>query len=137
MQLETRQAQMFMQIYNQMNDSGFQAALKKVVPLEIHSFNEFQELFSWDSPEGLENWSSLDRLVAYYEGVGVLVREELLDVKYVALLICGMTIILWEKFSPFVDEIRRYSNSRRWASEWEYLYNELIKYLEEHPELKP
>jgi hypothetical protein len=137
LQLETRQAQMFMQIYNQLNDAGLQNALQKVLPININNYKEFEELFSRDTAEGLENLAALDRIVGYYEGVGVLVKEGLLDIKYVALLICGMTILLWEKWGPYAKDIRKYFGSKRWASEWEYLYNELVEYLENHPELKP
>jgi hypothetical protein len=35
-----------------------------------------------------------------------------------------------------VEEGRRELNLPRWYSETEYLYNELMKYIEEHPELK-
>jgi hypothetical protein len=137
LQLETRQAQMFMQIYNQLNDTGFQKAFQKIAPMKIQSYTEFIKEFSWDTPEGMENFAALDRIVSYYEGVGVLVKEGLLDIKYVALLMTGMTILLWEKMGSFAEDVRNYYGNKRWASEWEYLYHELLKYLEQHPELKP
>jgi hypothetical protein len=42
----------------------------------------------------------------------------------------------WEKLAPHIDELREESNNIRWGSEVEYLYDELMKYHEEHPELK-
>ena len=137
MQLETRQAQMFMQIYAQVNSIDFKQAVMKMQVYNFENIDDFLEVFNLDSKEGIENWQSIQTIVTYYEGVGVLVKEGLLDIKYVALLICGTTINLWEKFDRIADDIREYTGSRRWASEWQYLYNELIKYLEEHPELAP
>ena len=112
-------------------------AVRKLIPLNFDNFEEFNEIFNFETIEGQENWMPMLTVVSYYEGVGALVKEGLLDIKFVALLICGQTINLWEKFAPFADEIREYVKNKRWASEWEFLYNELIKYLDEHPELKP
>jgi hypothetical protein len=53
----------------------------------------------------------------------------------VALLLCGMTRLYWEKHIPMLDEGRRVIGSRRLYSENEYLYDELMKYLGIHPEL--
>jgi hypothetical protein len=41
-----------------------------------------------------------------------------------------------EMFGPIADEVRVRYNRPRVGIETEYLYNELMKYLDEHPELK-
>ena len=69
------------------------------------------------------------------EGVGVLVREELLDIRFVALLLSGHVQMFWEKNLPIIDEWRQFWNNPRVWSETEYLYNALMKYMEEHTEL--
>jgi hypothetical protein len=71
----------------------------------------------------------------YWEGIGVLVKEKFLDIRLVALMLCRNTRFFWEKLKPFVDEARVNMGYERWMSETEYLYNELLKYLDEHPEL--
>ena len=71
----------------------------------------------------------------YWEGIGVLVKEKFLDIRLVALMLCGNTRFFWEKLKPFVDEARVDLGYERWMSETEYLYDELLKYLGEHPEL--
>ncbi len=73
----------------------------------------------------------------FFEGVGVLIREGLLDVRLVALLMTGQAKMFWERNQSFIEEMRRDWNAPRIWSEWEYLYNELMKYNEEHPELSP
>ena len=82
-----------------------------------------------------ENWEALDMQLSYYEGLGTMIREGLIPIRYVALLMAGVTRLLWEKYGPFFIYARPRMNLPRLASEWEYLYNELIKYMEEHPEL--
>ncbi|UCE38751.1 MAG: hypothetical protein JSW00_05850 [Thermoplasmata archaeon] len=71
----------------------------------------------------------------YLEGLGVLVRENLLDIKFIALLIGGGVKRHWEKIAPYVYELREKGKAPRVFTEFEYLYDEVMKYAEEHPEL--
>ena len=41
----------------------------------------------------------------------------------------------WETQAPYILEFREKINSPRGWIEWEYLYNALMKYAEENPEL--
>lgn len=129
--LDTRQAQMFMSIYNQSTTKEFNKALNKYMESQWSSWDDFREL--WKNAEFREAFNVVG---VYYEGLGVLVREGLLDVRMVALLICGMTRMYWEKLSPIVEEGRMVTGYSRFASESEYLYNSLMTYLDEHPELR-
>ena len=70
-----------------------------------------------------------------YDGLGVLVMEGLLDIKYIALLMGGRVRLWGEKIMPILDDGRRAMGFRRWLSEAEYLYNALIRYIDQHPEL--
>ena len=72
----------------------------------------------------------------FYEGLGVLVKERFVDIRYVALLMTGLTLQFWEKIRPAILEAREVEQSPRILSEFEYLYEELMKYIEKHPELK-
>ena len=87
----------------------------------------------WNSVEGFK---TVVVLGAYFEGLGVLVRENLLDIRVVALLMTGNVINYWSKLKPIIGDIREALNWPRAWIEAEYLYNELMKYLEEHPEHK-
>jgi len=130
-QLETRQAQMFMGIYTQITTKEFSSAFWKIMGSNWSNYEEYRELSK--DPE----FQNAGQIVgSYYEGVGVLVREGLLDIRWVALLMCGMTRRFWEKMKPIIEEGRRAMGFPRWMSETEYLYGELMRYLEKHPELK-
>ena len=91
---------------------------------------------AWPDRQGEEFVREYQNLCAFYEGLGVLVREGKLNIRWVALLLSAPTRQLWEVHAPFIDEIREATNVKRGMAEWEYLYNELMRYLEEHPELK-
>ena len=131
--LETRQAQMFMQIYNQShNDPSFINDMHRIFPKKISSYEGFWKEME-DDPE-LEN--ATQRTGMFYEGLGVLVKEGYIDIKLVALLMTGTTRRWWENlYKLWIEDGRKKFGFPRWMSESEYLYNELIKYITDHPEL--
>jgi hypothetical protein len=131
--LETRQAQLFMQIYNRLNEADFIAHFTKVMTVEWADFNDFLEKFG---PEKPDNYNSLWAIIGYYEGIGVLIKEKYVDIRLVAELMAGITRQFWEKMEPIYEDGKKYWNYPRLWSETEYLYNELMRYMEEHPELR-
>jgi hypothetical protein len=131
--LETRQAQMFLNIYNQTRSNDYITSFNKImIEYKWTSFKDWMDLYTND-PE----FRRVSDVVGwFYEGLGVLVREGILDIRWIALLICGPTRWYWEKYMPIVEEGRStLAGNKRWWSESEYLYTELMKYLKEHPEL--
>ena len=120
--LETRQAQMFMNIYDRSQTKEFTNAYIKVIKTRWSTFQEYKALYN--DPEFLEAENIVGN---FYEGLGVLVREGLLSVRLVALLMCGMTRLYWERHMGMVEEGRVSLGYKRWRSEAEYLYVELIK----------
>ena len=128
--LQTRQAQLFMQLYDRWTfDIG-----EKFWDFLEDDFKTAEQYF-----EKMNNDKEFRRRISilsrYHEGVGVLVRFGLLDVKYVAYLASWPTRMYWERYKPIIEDVRKLQNAPRSSSESEYLYNELIKYLEKHPEL--
>ena len=135
-QLETRQAQLFMQIYNQgANNRDFIEAWNRVQHMEFNNLQEFLDETDYENPETRENLFAVNVLTGYYEGIGTLVKENMLNIRWVALLFGSWTRMFWEKVEPIADGIRVHHKVPRIFSETEYLYNELMKYMKEHPEL--
>jgi hypothetical protein len=135
--LETRQVQLYMQIYNQgINNRNFIEAFHRIQNLKWDNSQEFLDLVDYNNPETRENAVALGTLVGYYEGVGTLVKENMLSIRWVALLFGSWTRMFWEKIKPVAEDVRINTKAPRTFSETEYLYNMLMKYMEEHPELK-
>jgi len=127
---ETRQAQMFMSIYDKHSNIHFSKAWEKTVFTPWKTWEDFSKL--WEDPE----FNDAAMLIGTsYDGLGVLVMEGLLDIRLVALLMGGRVRPWGEKIMPILDDGRKAMGFRRWLSEAEYLYNELIKYTDLHPEL--
>lgn len=73
----------------------------------------------------------------YFEGIGVLVHRNLIDVDLVDDMMSSLLISYWEKRGSLIYEARERFNSPQ-IMEWtEYLYNEVRKVAErQHPELR-
>ena len=136
--LETRQAQLFMNIYNQsFANQEWLDAYTKVMRTHWESYEEYMQKQDWNSDESDSEFIRAANLVyCFYEGLGVFVKEWLVDIRMIALTMTHMTRTLWEKIAPIIYEMRKRRNYPRALSEFEYLYDELMKYIEEHPELK-
>ncbi len=136
--LETRQAQLFMNIYNQsFANQEWLDAYTKVMRTHWESYEEYMQKQDWNSDESDSEFIRAANLIyCFYEGLGVFVKEGLVDIRMIALTMTYMTRTLWEKIAPMIYKSREQLNYPRMLSEFEYLYDELMKYIEEHPELK-
>ena len=126
---ETRQAQLSMQLVNGWSQPHLVEARAFYGNLGPTSYGEYAKL--WQNPETemkMRLWG------CYCEGIGVLVRENYLDIKIVAGLIGGVVKSDWEKISEHTDRMREEMGHPRTWIEWEYLYNALMRYAEDNPE---
>ena len=105
-QLETRQVQMFMQIYNQYQTPEYRKASRIFHLMKFENFDEYSKLLDPNTPETLENFEAVITIITYYEGLGSLVKEGFLDIRWIALLMAGTTRQIWEKLYPVINEMR-------------------------------
>ena len=135
MQLETRQAQLFWQLTDKFSSKEGLDYLRVLGEATWSSHEEWLEKYKNDIKyDNAYRW-----LATILNCRGVFLREDLLDVRLLALIESvrerGPTIYWWEKHRDVIINERKRLNNRRYCSEWEYSYNLLVKYLEEHPEL--
>jgi hypothetical protein len=133
LQLETRQAQLFMQIYQQFISKDFKLSYLDII--NNWSWDDFDD-FIRKYVADIENNSKWDIVGSFFEGIGVLVKRGLVNPALVDDLMSGHTLMSWEKMEPVYLEIRRRWNWPQIAEWWEYLYNEIKAIAsEQHPEL--
>ncbi len=130
-QSKARKTQVYLQMVNIFSQPNRDEARRKFNDFEWSTAEDFIE--DWRNPEGRK---AIGAQGSWYEGLGVLVKENLLDIRIVALLLTGLIISFWDKFIPIIDETREAFGSPRFYIETEYLYNQLMKYIEEHPEIQ-
>ena len=132
-QNRTRQAQVFMQLYNRYLDIFQAHGFFETILQKLSSYDDFMRKYNADE----EFKQAMDCLLPFYEGLGVMVKEGYFSIHLVALMWTGMTRMLYENIvEPMIDEARVVSNLPRLWSETEWVCKELLKYIEEHPELK-
>ena len=128
-QNRTRQAQLLMQIVNQFCHPNIVEARDLFNRIELNSVEDLKNIF-----EDREKAVILRRYWGWVEGIGVVVRENYLDVKVIAGVMFGVVTRDWEKLAPYVGEYRELIGSPRAWIEWEYLYDKLMEYARENPE---
>ena len=125
-QNRTRQAQLFMELYDQYYTPEFHRRWMEAV----YMIQE-EDLFDSDgTPTFLkgkidEVYVEINSLLCYFEGIGLLVNRKLIDIDLVAELMSTPIIFVWEKVSNFVERTREILK-RPQVYEWfEYLYSEM------------
>ena len=143
---KTRQAQLFIQICNQtLNNPTFMKGYYNIMDNEWKDFDEYLEFLG---EPGSENWNDVFLVGGILESIGVLVEEGLVHINLIASLMARVVIEYGEKVVPMLHErALMWRQTRiqqgksllemRAGAQWkaEYLYNELMKHLEAHPEL--
>jgi hypothetical protein len=130
-QSRNRQAQLFMSIYKETQTKEAQIDFLDFDTIIMSSADDWIKL-----REDREKFMVLASRLSYYEGIGVLVREGLIDVGLVAKLSSGNIIWFWERYRDGVMALREHYQWPRWAVELEYLYDRIIQYAKDHPELE-
>jgi hypothetical protein len=134
LQLETRQAQLFMELYREYRDPAFRKMYQEVSEWPWVDNEDFRRKYS---PEAsIEKYSLYASVMAYFEGIGVLVKRGLLGIDMVYDLLSIQIRSVWEKNREQTYWARKTLDMPQLWDDFEYLYNELMKYIEEHSELK-
>lgn len=133
LQLETRQAQLFMQIYNRFNDREMMRMQFEFQSWEWEDYDDWERKYE----SNVDALSLRATIGAYFEGMGVLIERGLIDPTLVDDLMSSPILMYWRKFEPVIHEARRRSGYPQRAEYQEYLYNQILAIAEkQHPELK-
>ena len=123
-EIETRQAQLFMELYNRFSEEDFYKKHLTVRHLYTWTdYNDFIEKYWLEN--NLEDYSKISSLLMYYSGIGVLVERKLIDIKMVSDIMGPSIYRIWEKYEPMILEHRKNRNDPWLWEHFEYLYNEV------------
>ena len=133
--LETRQAQLFMYIYDRWSSPDYNKHFFALREWEWNDYEDFMERYGGDkNPDIYYHFSSIG---TFFEGIGVLVKRKLIDPTIVDDLISNSVIFFWEKFGVPIIKERQVRDNFPQFYEWvEYLYS-VVKPIRDsqHPEL--
>ncbi len=90
-------------------------------------FSDFEKKFGQsdsDSPVPV----AFDKIGNYYEGLGLLLKQKLVDIDLLYALIGPKIICYWEKMLPYTNGLRKSCGDDLTWAYFEYLYNEMKVY---------
>jgi hypothetical protein len=123
--LETRQAQLFMQVYRSFYDPEFMKNIFRRMNREWADYEDYLQKYGRDSNP--DSWGESVAAGGYFEGIGVLLEEELLDITKVEKLMGSIIINYWEKIQPLIYEMRERSGNQRVWKYFEYVYDAVVE----------
>lgn len=141
---ETRQAQLLMQLYETYRSPEFRILMEEILNQEWKDFEGF-----WDKYGSINNtvaWANWGSVAAFFNGVGVLLKKELIDIDLVEELLSNIAFVLWVRMEPILKGWRETVVRRRFGEQasskkyetfsgFDYLVNELKKREQEYLEL--
>jgi hypothetical protein len=119
--LETRQAQLWTQVFNRYDEAFWRNYLLAM----SKNYKSYEE---WDKDRSDINlYSGRLAVAAYMMGLGTLVKRGFLSVEIVYDMIGSPVIMYWQKFSEYVKEYRVRARYPTYGEDLEYLYIELMR----------
>ncbi len=120
--LETRQAQLFMQLYSIYESKDF---LKDYTDVWRYEYSDIKDWMQKYHPMvNPEAYASFMRLGRFYEGVGILVEKKLISMDLVVELMREAILFNWDKLKVYAYGQRELTHMPIWAH-FENLANEV------------
>ena len=133
LQLETRQTQLFMNIYNTASSKQYQKDRERM--FYIWEYNDVDDFFQKYGVEtNPDEHAVFDMFVHHYEGIAVLVKRGLIDSALVYDLMYDSIVGFWNKFEPVLLWLREQYGPKTWE-DLEFLKEEMLRLKEEEKRL--
>jgi hypothetical protein len=129
-QLETRRANILMNLHSAWGKDEYQKASWTVMGLEYRDFEDFVNKYG-PTTEYSELNQEIYKVGWFFNGLGSLVHQEFASLDLVDELFGYMIIWLWEIIEPIIVESRIRYNQPESLKWFEHLYKEIIKYRKE------
>jgi hypothetical protein len=126
--MDTRQAQLFMGLYDKFSSAEYAENLMLIQEWKVDSLEDFMKMLG--DRDRSRIWLSTFMI---YESIGVLVHENLIDIRIVARY-TGRYRFDWEKWGPYIKQARELRKRPRMLIEAEYLYDRLMEFGRSHPD---
>ena len=119
---QTRQAQLFMQLYDRFHDTVFWKQYAEIIfNTNWKDQDDFWNKYGPANIDAFADWMSFG---TYFTGIGVLLKRRMINVGIVNDLIGDYVIWVWDKWKTLLDTYQKKPQSIIW---FEYLYNEITK----------
>ena len=133
LQLETRQAQLFMEIYKEFSSPDFISRFMDVRNNIVEDYDKYQEEFGDLQRTDLKRYSEWISLGTWFEGLGTLLEFGLIDSNMVYEMMGGVDIRFWNARKIVIEEVQKVDP--HYGEKIRYLYDEMVNIAKlRHPE---
>jgi len=128
-ELETRQAELFMQIYTKWSDPKLaeQYGLVRYKYGDQNLLEFLPQVISAGEQFNTEAFVAYHSLLQFFEGISVLVHKKLIDLDLVERLLSQRIVWYWDLISPWIKQRRTLGYRDTHYLNIEKLYQEMIK----------
>ena len=124
--LQTRQAQLFMQIYDRMSQPELSAIINDIrYNMHWTDTEDFWRKFGAET--NITEYSRVASAGNYFKGIGVLLKKGLIDKMFIYDLLSSPLKLYWERLGPVILERRRLTDNPNLFAFVDYLYDEMKK----------
>ena len=119
---KTRRTEIIMKIYDRFSSREMVEAMNKVGSAKFESLDDYRKKYGF---------TGITEVAVLFEGLGVLLEQNLIDIKMVDRLFGPTLNALWERVQPVLYAMRKGLNEPFFFSHFEYLIKELSAYRKE------
>jgi hypothetical protein len=116
---KTRRTEIIMKIYDRFSSREMVEAMSKVGSAKFESLDDYRKKYGF---------TEITEIAVLFEGLGVLLEQNLIDIKMVDRLFGPTLNALWERVQPVLYAMRKGLNEPFFFSHFEYLIKELSAY---------
>jgi hypothetical protein len=116
---ETRKTEIIMKIYDTFGSRELVEAMSKVGTAKFETLEDYRKKYGF---------TEVTEIAVLFEGLGVLLEQNLIDIKMVDRLFGPTLNSLWERMMPVIYAMRKGINEPFFFSHFEYLVKRLSAY---------
>jgi hypothetical protein len=109
---KTRKTEIIMKIYERFGSKEIVEAMNKVGSAKFESFDDYREKY------GL---TDITEIAVLFDGIGVLLEQNLIDVNMVDQLFGATVYLLWDRIEPVIHAMRKGLNEPSFFAHFENL----------------
>jgi hypothetical protein len=125
-----RHLDLFMRLYSTWGSEDFNRAHRRVGVVKVKDYDSFVKKYgpvASEDTEISEMWMDIDRIGWFFNIMGFLEKENIVNIELVDELLGYWVIKSWENIKPLVYGWRKQHNIPESYHWFEYLYNEMKK----------
>lgn len=120
----TRRTEVIMKVYEEFSRREWAENIMKIGANKFESFDDYGKRYGF---------IEVIQVSSLFDGIGVLLQQDLIDISLVNSLFGSSVNLIWEKVRPVIHGIRESGNQPSLFSHFEYLYNRLNSYRMDNP----